>query len=126
LWLTNAYTNAPSVVSSFLSATATKVSIYVLIKILFIVFGAKLSLIYMSLDKILMVLALFAIVIGSLVAIYQNNIKRMLAYSSVAQIGYIILGISLVSVSGISASMIHIFNHAIAKAVLLWLSGAYF
>jgi len=126
LWLTNAYTNAPSVVSSFLSATATKVSIYVLIKILFIVFGAKLSLIYMSLDKILMVLALFAIVIGSLVAIYQNNIKRMLAYSSVAQIGYIILGISLVSVSGISASMIHIFNHAIAKAVLFMAVGCIF
>jgi multicomponent Na+:H+ antiporter subunit D len=57
-------------------------------------------------------------------AIYQRNVKRLLAYSSVAQIGYMILGISLVSVSGLAAGLLHLFNHAIMKAALFMALGA--
>ncbi len=123
LWLANSYTNAPSVVSSFLSATATKVGIYVLIRILFDVFGPRFSLDSMKLGPIIMTLSLFAVFVGSFVAIFQKNIKRMLAYSSIAQIGYIMLGISLASGAGIAASMVYLFNHAIAKAALFMAAG---
>ena len=50
---------------------------------------------------------------ASVVAIFQTNVKRMLAYSSVAQIGYMILGVSLVSVTGLTSTLSHLFNHAL-------------
>lgn len=124
LWLANAYTNAPSFVSSFLSATATKVSIYILIRIIFGIFGYDLLFADFPIDKILILFAILAIIVGSMVAVFQQNIKRMLAYSSVAQLGYIILGIGLASEAGISASSMHIFNHAIAKSALFMAVGA--
>lgn len=123
VWLTNAYTNAPSFVVSFLSATATKVSIYVLIRVFFTLFGYKFSFEDLPLGHILMTLSLFAIFIGSLVAVFQHNVKRMLAYSSVAQIGYILLGVSLATQSGLTASLVHLFNHALAKAALFMVVG---
>lgn len=123
LWLTNAYTNAPSFVSAFLSATATKVSIYVLIRVLYTLFGAEFSFGVVFVDKVLIILAIFAIAVGSLVAVFQHNIKRMLAYSSVAQVGYIILGLSLASQMGVTAALVHTFNHALAKAALFMAVG---
>lgn len=123
LWLANAYTNAPSFISSFLSATATKVSIYVLVRIVFVVYGYEFAFESMNLSKVFMTLSIAAIFVGSLVAIYQHNIKRMLAYSSVAQVGYIILGLSLQNELGNSAAMIHLFNHAAAKATLFMAVG---
>jgi multicomponent Na+:H+ antiporter subunit D len=65
-----------------------------------------------------MPLALLAILLASGVAMLERNLKRLLAYSSVAQIGYIMLGASLVSVAGLTASVTHIFNHALAKGSL--------
>jgi multicomponent Na+:H+ antiporter subunit D len=80
----------------------------------------------MHLDIILMVTALLAIFSGSLAAIYQNNIKKMLAYSSIAQIGYMVLGISLVSVTGLMASILHLFNHALIKTALFMVVACFF
>ncbi|MGB5064679.1 MAG: proton-conducting transporter membrane subunit, partial [Candidatus Competibacter sp.] len=105
LWLPNAYAYAPSAVTAFLAATATKVAIYVLLRFFFTIFGAQFSFGTMHLDAILLPLALAGIFSASVVAIFQTNIKRMLAYSSVAQIGYMILGISLVSVTGLTAAI---------------------
>jgi len=65
-----------------------------------------------------MPLAVLAILVGSAVAMFENNLKRLLAYSSVAQIGYILLGASMVSVLGLTASVLHVFNHALAKGAL--------
>ena len=59
----------------------------------------------------------------SLVAIYQTNVKRLLAYSSVAQIGYMVLGISLASVLGLTAGILHLFNHALIKGALFMAMG---
>jgi multicomponent Na+:H+ antiporter subunit D len=123
LWLANSYTNAPSFVSVFLSATATKVTIYVLLRIMFSVFGYEFAFDKMHLANILATLSIAAIFIASLVAIYQNNVKRMLAYSSVAHIGYIILGLSLQNQFGNSAALVHLFNHAAAKATLFMAVG---
>ncbi len=126
LWLPNAYTYAPSVVSAFLAATATKVAIYVLLRFLFTVFDVKLSFGVMPLDSILLVLSIIAMFAASVVAIFQPNIKRMLAYSSVAQVGYIILGISFANVNGLAAGIIHLFNHALIKGGMFLAIGCVF
>jgi len=123
LWLPNAYAYAPSVVTALLAATATKVAVYVLLRFFFTIFGAKFSFETMQLDKILLPLALVGIFSASVVAIFQSNVKRMLAYSSVAQIGYMILGISLVSVTGLTAGIVHLFNHALMKGALFMALG---
>lgn len=123
LWLPNAYAYAPSVVTAFLAATATKVAVYVMLRFLFTIFGAQFSFETMGLDAILLPLALVGIFSTSVVAIFQTNVKRMLAYSSVAQIGYMILGISLVSVTGLTATISHLFNHALMKGTLFMALG---
>ncbi len=123
LWLPNAYAYAPSVVTAFLAATATKVAVYVLLRFFFTIFGAKFSFEIMQLDKVLLPLALVGIFSASVVAIFQTNVKRMLAYSSVAQIGYMILGISLASVAGLTAGISHLFNHALMKGALFMALG---
>ena len=126
LWLPNAYAYAPSVVTAFLAATATKVSVYVLLRFFFTVFGYEFAFKSMQLQMFLMPLALIGIVTASLVAIFQNNIKRMLAYSSVAQIGYMVLGISFASVDGLTGGIVHLFNHALMKCALFLAMGCIF
>ena len=86
-WLPNAYTFAPSAVTAFLAGSATKVSIYLLLRFFFDIFSETFSFRTMRLDLILLVLGVIAIFSMSLVAIYQRNVKRMLAYSSVAKSG---------------------------------------
>jgi multicomponent Na+:H+ antiporter subunit D len=124
LWLPNAYAYAPSVVTAFLAATATKVAVYALLRFLLGVFGIEFSLRDMPLDDILMIVGLAGILTASLVAVFQEDIKRMLAYSSVAQIGYMVLGISLASTTGVIAATLHVFNHALMKGVLFLALGA--
>ncbi|MGB0575368.1 MAG: monovalent cation/H+ antiporter subunit D family protein [Alphaproteobacteria bacterium] len=126
LWLPNAYTYAPSVVSAFLAATATKVAVYVLLRFLFTIFDVKLSFGAMPLDTILLVLSVIAMFAASAVAIFQTNLKRMLAYSSVAQIGYMILGISFANINGLAAGIIHLFNHALMKGGMFLSLGCIF
>ena len=123
LWLPNAYTYAPSAVTAFIASTATKVGVYLLLRFFFTIFGVTFSFDVMQLDRILMPLALIAIVAMSLVAIYQENVKRLLAYSSVAQIGYMVLGISFASVLGLTAGILHLFNHALMKGALFMSMG---
>jgi len=122
-WLPNAYAYAPSTVSAFLAGTATKVSLYILIRFIFTVFGASFAFGTLPLDIVLPVLAVLAMFVASTVAIFQQDIKRMLAYSSIAQIGYMILGISFASVTGVAAGLLHIFNHALMKGGLFLALG---
>lgn len=124
LWLPNAYAYAPSAATALLAATATKVAVYVLLRFVFTIFGVEFAFGVMPLGQILLALAVAAILVGSTVAIYQDNIKRMLAYSSVAQIGYMILGISFASITGVTAGVLHLFNHALMKGALFLALGA--
>jgi multicomponent Na+:H+ antiporter subunit D len=126
LWMPNAYAYAPSMVSAFLAATATKVAVYVLLRFLFTVFNVELSFGVMPLDSILLVLAIIAMFAASIVAVYQNDLKRMLAYSSVAQIGYMVLGISFATALGLTASILHLFNHALMKGGMFLALGCVF
>ncbi len=122
-WLPKSYTYAPPSVSAFLAATATKVAVYVLIRFLFTVFGVEFSFEVLPTAGLLMVLAILAMFVASTIAIFQDSVKRMLAYSSVAQIGYMVLGISLVSIEGLTASILHLFNHALMKGALFLVIG---
>ena len=117
-WLPNAYTYAPHAVTVFLAACATKVSLYVLLRFDFVVFQPNLAGHDIQFAWFLMPLAVAAIIVASAVAVFEKNLKRLLAYSSVAQIGYIMLGASLVSQAGLTASILHIFNHSLAKGTL--------
>lgn len=123
VWLPNAYTFAPSAVTAFMAATATKVAVYMLLRFFLTVFGAPFSFGIMGLDRVLAVLAAAAVLSMSLVAIFQTNVKRLLAYSSVAQIGYMILGLCLASVTGLTATLLHLFNHALMKGALFMALG---
>lgn len=117
-WLPGAYTHAPSVVSAFLAATATKVALYLLIRFVWTVFGIDWSMRHIPMMEIFLVLGVIAVFSASLVAVYQHNLKRLFAYSSVAQIGYMIIGLGLVTTAGLQASILHIFNHALMKGAL--------
>ena len=125
-WLPNAYTFAPSMVTAFLASTATKVSFYLLLRILFTLFGITYVFSTMHLHKLLMPISLLAIFVASTVAIFQTNVKRLLAWSSLAQIGYMVLGLSLVSITGLTAGIVHIFNHALMKGGLFLALGCVF
>ena len=118
VWLPNSYAYAPNIVTVFLAACATKVSLYLLLRFDFFVFQPNLIDHDVQFSIFLMPLAVLAILIASGVALFEKNIKRLFAYSSVAQIGYILLGASFVSVAGLTASVVHFFNHALAKGSL--------
>ena len=97
LWLPNAYTFAPSAITVFLAGTATKVAIYVLLRFMFSVFQPGFVAQVPTLEVIILPFALLAMFGASLTAIFQRDLKRMLAYSSIAQIGYMLLGIAFFS-----------------------------
>jgi len=126
LWLPNAYTYAPSAVTVFLAGTATKVGVYVLYRFIFGVFGVQFSFGAVHLQHVFLTLAILGILGGSIVALYQTNAKRILAYSSIAQVGYMVAGIGLASITGLTSSILHLFNHALMKAALFMALGAMF
>ncbi|MBF0620715.1 MAG: monovalent cation/H+ antiporter subunit D family protein [Magnetococcales bacterium] len=126
LWQPEAYTQSPSSVSVFLAATATKVAVYLMMRVLFTVFGSVDLFATTMFDEALLILAVMAMFVGSLSAIWQVNLKRLLAYSSIAQIGYIILGVSIGNKMALAGSIVHMFNHALIKGALFMAVGAVF
>ncbi len=117
-WLPNAYTFAPNAVSAFIAACSTKVFLYVLLRFDFFIFQGNLPGDLAQLSQAILPLAVVAVLAASGIALLQSNVKRLLAYSSVAQVGYILIGAGLVSVTGLTAGILHIFNHALAKGTL--------
>ena len=125
IWLPAAYAFAPSAVSSLLAAIATKASLYVLARVVFDVFAGVPDLTALALHYALIPLALGGIFIGTVLAIYENDIKKLLAFSSVAQIGYIALGFAVATTAGVAAGFVHIGNHALIKGGLFVAVGIY-
>ena len=125
LWLPNAYVYAPSPVSAFLAGTATKMAIYVLLRFMFTVFQPEFLVEIKILEAVIIPFALIAMFAASISAFYQRDIKRMLAHSSVAQLGYMLLGIGSFSHTGLTATIIHLFNHGISKAALFMGAGCF-
>jgi len=127
-WLPGAYTYAPSVVTAFVAATATKVAVYVMVRIFFTVLGPIEAFqtlpAAVSETQVVAALAMLAMLSASMVAIFQPNLKRLFAYSSIAQVGYMMLGISMVSVTGMTAGLVHMVNHAMMKGAIFMALGA--
>jgi multicomponent Na+:H+ antiporter subunit D len=126
VWLPNAYAYAPSLVTAFLAGTATKVAVYLLVRFFFSVFGVAIDFRALPITEVLLALSVAAIFIASIIAVFESDLKRMLAYSSVAQIGYITLGIALASQAGLTGALVHLFNHAVMKSALFLALGAVF
>lgn len=124
-WLPNAYTYAPTVVTCFIAATATKVSVYAFIRLIYDIFTPEFAFQQLPLQNMLLVFAMIGIFSASLAAIFQENVKRLLAFSSVAQIGYMLLGISMVNEDGMTAGIVHMFNHALIKGGLFMVVGCF-
>ncbi len=123
-WMPDAYSLAPSAVSAMLASTFTKVAAYVMIRVMFTIFKPDFIISTVHAHTILAWLAAIAIIAGSVLAIAQTDFKRMLAYSSVSQIGYIILGVALMNQIAMTGGVIHIMNHGIMKAALFMVAGA--
>ena len=125
IWLPAAYSYAPSAVSTLLAAIATKAALYVLARIVFTIFGGVPEIADIALSNVIVPLAIGGIFIGTVMAIYEADIKKMFAHSSVAQIGYIALGLGLATPAGVSASFIHIANHALIKGGIFMAIGGF-
>ena len=95
LWLPAAYSYAPSAVSTLFAALATKAILYFFVRLIYEVFRIYDHYLVIFLDYVLMPLSVTAIFVGTVIAIYQEDIKKLLAFSSIAQIGYITLAFSL-------------------------------
>jgi multicomponent Na+:H+ antiporter subunit D len=119
-WLPDAHSSAPAPISAMLSGVLIKVSgVYALTRICLTVFGIR-----SDIGSVLMVLGVTSILVGAFLALGQNDIKRMLAYSSISQVGYIVLGIGIGTPLGILGGLFHLLNHAVAKSLLFLDSGS--
>jgi multicomponent Na+:H+ antiporter subunit D len=123
-WLPDAYTHSPSAISALLSGTFTKVGIYALIRLIFTIVGLDYFIEHSNIFVFLSWVASAGIIFGSVMAIAQDDLKRMLAYSSISQIGYIALGVSLANNFSLAGGILHIFGHSVMKSGLFMVAGA--
>lgn len=117
-WLPDAYTHAPSAVSSLIAPVMTKVGAYAMIRMFLSVFPAGYLTDEAPISGALIALGLVAVLFGSIAAMGQRDLRRMLAYSSISQLGLIAVGIGLATPLGFVAALLHIMNHAVMKGVL--------
>ncbi|MFC2157442.1 complex I subunit 5 family protein [Acidobacteriota bacterium] len=122
-WLPDAYTYAPSATTSIMAPIGIKIGAYGILRILFFVFGIKFLATLFPVTQILAWISAAAILYGSVMAMAQDDLRRLLAYSSISQIGYIGLGIGLANPFGIIGAVLHILNHGLMKACLFLISG---
>lgn len=122
-WLPDSYTFASTSSTALIAPIGTKVAAYILFRIVLYLYGVELTDAVIPITYILGVLACLGILYGSIMAIAQTDLKRMLAYSSVSQIGYIIMGLSLANPWGFAGALLHVLNHAVMKACLFLVSG---
>lgn len=116
-WLPDAYSYGTAASSAILSSLVSKSYIFLLIKIFYRVIGLDIIMHY-HVENILFIFAILGMILGSISAIHQMDIRRMIAFSSVAQIGYIYMGIGLDTEAGILAALFHVISHAASKSLL--------
>jgi len=119
-WLPDAHPSAPAPISAMLSGVVIKVAgMYALIRLFFYIYPAPRQVL-----QVMLVLGVLSMIAGAVLAFYQTDIKRMFAYSSISQIGYILIGLGLGNALGIIGALFHIYNHALFKSLLFLNSGA--
>ncbi|MDT8450142.1 MAG: proton-conducting transporter membrane subunit [Wenzhouxiangellaceae bacterium] len=122
-WLPDAHSAAPGPVSALLSALVVKVGVLGLLRT-FELFGAAAGPGLLRLETLLTVLGAVAVVAGAVAAVVQHELKRMLAYSTVSNIGYIVLGLGLATTASVAGSIAHVFYHGLTKAGLFLAAAA--
>ena len=131
VWLPDAHSFAPSEISALLSGIIIEVSTYAFIRVCFSVYTLEFFIHYLPIFDCLCWIAALGIIVGSILAIAQYNLKRMLAYSSVSQMGYIMLAVGLATSThsplwgGLTPALMHILNHALMKGCLFLVAGAF-
>lgn len=123
IWLPDAHSAAPAPASAILSGLAVKGYLICLLKILYNVFGHTLMQQY-TVNRILVLVGTLTIIAGSMLAITQDELKRRLAFSTVAQVGYIFFGFGLVNTKGLSGALFYLVSHAVIKSTLFLAAGA--
>lgn len=118
-WLPDAHGSGPSAVSALLSGVSIKASVYALARVALTVYHGVDS----GVGEALVVLGGLSILVGHLMALRQTHLKRLLAYSTVAQVGYIVMGIGLGTREGVAAAAFHVANHAVMKTGLFLSAG---
>lgn len=116
-WLPDAYSSAPSSISAVLSGIATGTGLYAVARVVFTVFGAE------PVMQLLAIIGLLTLLVGQFSAFSQNDLKRLLAYSSVGQIGLIAFGLGLASQQGVMGGLFQLVSHGLAKALLFLTAG---
>lgn len=116
-WLPDAHSAAPSPISAMLSGVVVETGVYAICRIGFSIFSCIKWL------EVIAILSIFTMFIGNLTPLLQTDIKRLLAYSSIAHIGYMLAGISTGTILGLTGALMHIFNHAIMKGLAFLCSG---
>jgi len=116
-WLPDAHSSAPSSISAILSGIAIEVGLYAVVRVVFTIFGASSILLFLAF------LGILTLLIGELCAFSQNNIKRMLAYSSIGQIGLILFALSIATSGGVTGGLFQLLSHTLAKALLFLAAG---
>ena len=123
VWLPDAHSYAPSVVAAILASIQIEVAAYVMVRMFLTVFQPEYVCGYLPITTIIGWCGAAGILFGSIMAIAQRDFKRMLAYSTVGQIGYIGLGIGLANPLGLIGALLHILNHAFMKSCLFLVAG---
>lgn len=118
-WLPDAHSEAPTPISAMLSGVMIKCGAYGIARILLTTFGPTV----IQTSDYLTILGVVTIAYGGLMALAQTDIKRLLAYSSISQMGYIIFGLGAASELGITGGLLHIINHAVCKSLLFMCAG---
>jgi multicomponent Na+:H+ antiporter subunit D len=123
VWMPSSYALAPTVSASVMAPLVTKVSAYVLLRVVFWVFGAG----SIHVDELLLHMVAWAgaaaALFGGVLAFVQRDLRRLLAYSSVGQMGVVALGIGLASTAGLTGAVLHIASDALMKGVLFLAAG---
>ncbi len=119
IWLPYAHAESPTPVSALLSPCLIGIGGYALVRVVFIMFPSVLS----DASVYLMVLALITMIYGGLMSLAQDDFKRMLAYSSISQMGYLLLGVASMTTIGMSGAMLQYVTHAVGKAILFSVAG---
>jgi multicomponent Na+:H+ antiporter subunit D len=123
-WLPDAYTHASDAASALMAPIMTKTAVYALVRILFWVFGAGTVTTTFPVMKILAWAGAMAVVAGSVMAFTQTELKRMFAYSSIGQVGLIVLGIGLANRTAMAGAFLHVLNHALMKGCLFLVAAS--
>jgi len=116
-WLPDAHSSAPSSISAILSGIAIEVGLYAVARVIFTIFGAQ------SFLPFLAFLGILTLLVGEMCAFSQNNLKRMLAYSSIGQIGLILFALAIATSYGVTGGLFQLISHTLSKALLFLTAG---